>query len=264
MFCLAAAAAMGTAAAALAAPGPASALAELIRDPSLWSARNDTPPATAIESAQPPVLNFNCPFASLPDRRVFWDAPVALDLEAGRSFRFEVASPDPAPIRRLTVYFRSGQGWYGADAYPAADGDWKTIRISTTDLRPEGRPSGLHAIDRIRLAAWRGDAVDTSFQVRNFGLDVRPAPVLILRPDSLAETAEAGAGRAAARRTARILERAGVAASFRSDAALSPADLTGIHLVVLPHNPALPPATLETIADFLRSGGRLLGFYQVP
>jgi uncharacterized lipoprotein YddW (UPF0748 family) len=49
-----------------------------------------------------------------------------------------------------------------------------------------------------------------------------------------------------------------------SDLDLGPERLAGKKLVILPFNPAMPPAASEAIAKFVAGGGKLIAFYMLP
>ena len=230
----------------------------------VWAPMGDTTAVAAHLHDGANALRMPCAFAEMDSDRASWDVDVALDLESVQGLQFQFLSADIQPVSHFSVYFRSGAGWYSAGFTPAGDGRWENIRIAARDLGMEGRPSGLHAIDRLRLSAWRGTADDTFFLTRDFSLYGEPSPVVIIRADSLGESGEGRTAQTVTVRTADLLERAGLVATVRSDNALTTAALARAQLVLLPHNPQMPAASLQALMAYVCDGGKIMAFYGFP
>lgn len=128
-----------------------------------WIAAEDTPAVTVVEDSGRKVIALAAPFATHPDLpRVTLDRTVKLDLSATGEFTLEIAAPNPE-IGQVSLYFRSGSGWYSAGAGLQSRG-WQTLRFSKAAFRTEGKPAGWRKMNGIRLSIWRGAAKDSVFR----------------------------------------------------------------------------------------------------
>ena len=113
-----------------------------------WSP-SDTSPAADV--AADGALLLRADFAN-GSERVYWDAAVTWDLGAYGRFSLDSRVEGAAAVGHVTIYFRSGGGWYGA-SFAAHDGS-RTVPLRKTDFTVEGSPDGWAKIDGVRLAIW--------------------------------------------------------------------------------------------------------------
>ena len=210
-----------------------------------------------------------CNFAGTDFERASWDRTVTLDLAACRGVQFDFFCTDAAPIGQFSLYFQSGEGWYSGTFQPEVIGAWGTVTVNKAALRTEGRPAGWDRITTIRLSAWRGRNVDTEMRVGDFrrtGVLGADASIAILRAESVARGApgEARNGEQFVAAVAAGFEAYGLGCATPGDLELTAAHLRGAKLVVLPHNPTLPAGAAAALREYLRDGGRLLAFYELP
>ena len=103
-------------------------------------------PLTWLVTAVVSVLTVNAPFAAEPALgRAVIDRSLKLNLAAPGRFELELAVEPPEACGHLTLYFRSGGGWYGASG-GVADAGWQTVRYSKASFRTEGSPAGWDQI----------------------------------------------------------------------------------------------------------------------
>ena len=82
----------------------------------VWRAvaeRGQEPRLHVHDTDEGKVLELALPFADQPHiSRVFIDRDVAMNLAAAGGFELDVESYPPTAGARLSLYFRSGDGWY--------------------------------------------------------------------------------------------------------------------------------------------------------
>ena len=111
------------------------------------------------------AFDLAAPFATQPNlRRVYIDRTVSLDLTEVNQFDLDISADPPACVGEVSLYFKSGDGWYSAGSGLKADG-WHTLSFIRTLFRTEDRPAGWNKIDGIRIAVWRGAAHDGRIRV---------------------------------------------------------------------------------------------------
>ncbi len=225
---------------------------------------SETKPVERVASGGYVRLPVN--FAGTHHERVGWDIGIKRDFRKSRGVQFDFYCSDPSPVYSFKVYFRSGEGWYQATFRPEKAGVWQRIVIDKTDVRPEGKVAGWGAVDVLRLACWRGADQDTLCALANLGPAGGKPDVLVLSAESNSlkggDTAKSCAEYAGA--VSSTLDRLGVASLQVADLELTPELLTGVRLVVLPFNPAVPPEALLCLKNFVAGGGKLMVCYSLP
>jgi uncharacterized lipoprotein YddW (UPF0748 family) len=105
----------------------------------------------AVSAEARTVARFPAPFATLKDWRVSWDRRVAIDLSGVDRLRVRLRAGDQAAVDSVMLYLRAGDGWYRLPAIPVSEA-FETIEVPLSAAAIEGKPAGLHAIDRVRLS----------------------------------------------------------------------------------------------------------------
>lgn len=235
----------------------------------VWKPMKGSAPATVSREADGAALRLPCNFAGTDFERASWDRAVKVDLAAGRGVRFEFFCPNLDAISQFNIYFQSGDGWYSTTFQPEVANAWTTITVNKSATRPEGKPAGWGRIATIRVSAWRGQNTDTEMRLRNLrtagvlGID---ADVAVIRAETAArgDAAEAKSVEQFTAAVAEGFEAWGIGCATPGDDELTAAQLRGAKLVVLPYNPAMPAGAVRAVQEYLREGGRLLAFYQLP
>jgi uncharacterized lipoprotein YddW (UPF0748 family) len=201
------------------------------------------------------VLDLQCPFDKTAARRCFWDLPVKLDLRDAAALRLNFRCPDPRPIAQFSLYLRSNNVWHAANFSPQNPGQWEKIVITKSDTRPEGTSQGWGRVDRIRLAAWRGEGRGTSMQLADIQTVLGNPTVAILRGKS----ADSYAGR-----MANALADLGIVTNIIDQADATEAALRSYRVLFVPHLPKSDAKTEAALLGYIRGGGHPIVFYTVP
>ena len=98
----------------------------------VWKPSGETEPARPARLGAHAATEFICPFAKLPIRGS-WDYSSKFDLSSASRFRFQVRTDHPDHIRRATLYFRSGAGWY-AGAFELNQSGTTTVELASQDM----------------------------------------------------------------------------------------------------------------------------------
>ncbi len=228
-----------------------------------WVASGGTPRVRVVEDQGRRVLEMATPFASNPKlERTILDRAVQLDLSVPGEFRLEIGSPMADKVGRLSLYFRSGEGWYSGGAELKKKG-WQTLRFSKASFRPEGKPTGWHKIDGIRISIWRGPAADAT--VRLGGLAALWHDVAIVVPSSatLPDRHELQAALAAADAVGGFLEQLGLGSDAIEEPAAAQGALARRRVAILAHNPGIGRETIAALEEFVQRGGKLFVCYSL-
>ena len=106
------------------------------------------------------------PFAAKPESGTGDDRPQAASsiCRAERNSPSTSSPSDMAAVGDITLYFKSGDGWYGCGSGLRRPGP-QTLRFAKTAFRSEGRPGGWEHVDGIRIAVWRGLGENSSLRL---------------------------------------------------------------------------------------------------
>ena len=204
-------------------------------------------------------------FVGTTHSRASWDIQIKADLSVARGIEFDLYSPDSSPTSGLSLYFRSGGGWYRASFGLEQDGEWSRIAIDKSETGTEDRPAGWAEVDAIRISAWRGMAKDTFLGIANLRPVAADARILVVRADSCvaSDNPESKGYSQYAGTVASCLDQAGLEYALLSDHDVTAARLAGRRLVILPYNPRLPEGMLEILRGFVDGGGKVISFYSL-
>lgn len=214
------------------------------------------------------------PFASNPDLE-----RCAMDYDLRKAPRYEGNSVDcttvdqfeltletdrPAAIGSVTLYLRSGGGWYSMAQNLTGDGR-QTLVFSVSEEHSEGTPVGLNSVDGFRIAFWRGASVDAS--VKLIRLRANRNPILII--ESAAEGPESLAAKSCAKQMLEQLRSQNLPVGMISESQVAKDGdriVSGRQVIVLPYNPEISDAMVTILRNVIQGDHpiRLIAFYQLP
>lgn len=202
------------------------------------------------------ALLLPCDFARAPGgERAVYDRSVDLDLVRYGSVVFDFYAEDPAPLRGGTLYFRSGNGWYGAGF--GIERGWNRIRLGKGAFRTEGSPAGWNRVDGIRIAIWKSRDLDTVCAVDD--LHARSESIVVISGRDTG--ADAQAARETAERIGDLLAAAGVPHGIHSSQDVLAGALRGRRVAIFAYSPGMEREEVERIREFVSGGGRIIIFY---
>ncbi|MGB4728274.1 MAG: hypothetical protein WBH86_12800, partial [Thermogutta sp.] len=118
----------------------------------VWRASERTPPIRLIKVDGGQALEIALLFARQGDLpRSIHDRDVKLDLSRPGEFILEVEVDRPEAVGHLSLYFRSGAGWYAGSGSVSSVGK-QLVRFVKAEFRSEGKPAGWGQIDGIRIS----------------------------------------------------------------------------------------------------------------
>ncbi|MBP7829701.1 MAG: family 10 glycosylhydrolase [Kiritimatiellae bacterium] len=219
-----------------------------------WLPKDISPPVQAV----PGGVTFPCPFDGEIDR-VYWDRAVTLNLERYTSLELDLTCDRPEALRSLTIYFKSGEGWY-VWGQPLRRAGRQSISLIKEQASAEGRPAGWHKIEAIRVSPWRGAPVGASLTLH--ALVAREDALLLVRATTSARDAdERAVAEKLTRRLGGWLDDLGLPHGLISDDDVEAGRLRGARVAVLPYNAHPSSRMLAALKAFLETGGKLVVFY---
>ncbi len=210
-----------------------------------------------IPEKEGPGLTFPCAFTAQATR-CYWDYAVDLDLSAESVMYLRMYVDSLDTVGNITLYFRSGSGWYGGWFVPARAG-WQTIRLNRASFSVEGTPAGWDRIDAIRFSCWR--RADGEALVHLTELKAVSARIVVIRGTRNAEPATA---LQTAALFENILESYGIPFTSISDEDAEEGLPANAELAILPYNSPMSEAEMASLEAFSATGGKLLLFYNAP
>ena len=229
-----------------------------------WVASGGTPRVRVVEDQGRRVVEMATPFASQPTlERTIIDRAVKLDLSAPGEFSLEIGSPTAEKVGRLSLYFRSGEGWYAGGAELSKKG-WQTLRFSKASFHPEGKPAGWHKIDGVRISIWRGPAADAAVRLGGLAALWHDVALVIPSSASLADRQELRAALSAADAVGDFLNQLGLGSDAIDEQAAAQGALARRRVAILAHNPGIGRETIAALENFVQAGGKIFVCYGLP
>lgn len=229
-----------------------------------WVAGEGTPPVEVRAEDGRAVLGLAAPFAAKTDlRRSVIDRKVNLDLSAPGEFTLELASEAPAGAGQISLYFRSGSGWYAAGGGLSKKG-WQTLSFPKKAFRVEGTPAGWGKIDGIRIAVWRGDGIDTVLKLRRLAAVTHEVAIIVPNAAGRQGNGEQRTARDTAALVAGMLVELGLGCDTIDESSLARDGLGNRRVAVLAYNPQLSGDAAAALERFVNSGGKVLACYTLP
>ncbi|HBL42554.1 family 10 glycosylhydrolase [Gimesia sp.] len=228
-----------------------------------WQELKGTLPLAMQKSNDQNVLLLSAPFASNREiPRAGIDRQVKLDLTTPGVFSVDVKPESPDSNHQVSLYFKSGSGWYSA-ASSAKGNNWQTLQFLKSDFRSEDKPAGWNKIDTIRLVVWRETDTEpnTHFQIRD--LKAITNEIVIIVPDPSQQQKDTNTT-AAADRIEGFLQTSGINCDRISESELSTASLGKRSVAILPFNPDLSAKACSTLNQFMESGGKIFLNFHIP
>ncbi len=226
-----------------------------------WRAVSGTPPVEVELDADRPVLQLIVPFGDLLTlERVILDRDVRLDLSDAGHLALEMRLLDCEEPARVTLYFRSGAGWFAAGGILPPK-QWVRLVFTKHQFRTEGTPAGWDRVDGVRLSVWRVKNENFRVQVRRLVAEWSDVALLIPRRIG---TAEARAATQFAGSMAEILEHLGISFDRFDEDSIAEGALAKRKILIVPYHPALDQRTAAAIEEFMDQGGKLFAFYTLP
>ncbi|MGQ9574629.1 MAG: glycoside hydrolase family 10 protein [Thermoguttaceae bacterium] len=230
----------------------------------VWRAAEGSPPPSVVQDDGRPVLELKTPFQSQPGlSRSVIDRSIKQNLAAPGQFALELYVPDPEAAGHITLYFRSGSGWYAGGADPWKKG-WQTLRFSKAGFRVEGKPAGWHLIDGIRISIWRQAPKDSSVRFRSLVALSGPLALVIPGAGQDPRDRELRTAHTTAEAVGDMLGEIGLEADAVEQTALGHGALEKRRVAILAYNPQLDEQAAAVLEDFVNQGGKLLVCYQLP
>lgn len=190
-------------------------------------------------------------------RRMVWDRACTPDLSRCSAVVLEVEMEEPESISQISLYFKSGDGWYVGSQPVSLQEGRQSLVFPKEKFGTEGEPTSWSNISLIRLAAWRAHG-GRNPQFSPVALRTVEGALVILQGTLSCSTAEE---RALAARQAffysRLLLSAGIPHAVIPEEAVLSGALSQASCAILPYNPNPPAKLLKPLKTFLEDGNKL-------
>ncbi len=202
-------------------------------------------------------LRLGCDFSKGGERRT-WDLIRRVPAAGYSFYTLWVRVDRPDAVRRLSLYFRSGDGWYAGWITPG-DGAWRRVVLGRREFAEEGRPAGWDRVDGMRVSVWKG-AENVDVRVELAALEGETREVVVLRNTLriASGSSDAWAVKRHTRLTYRWLEEAGLRVGQLDDTDLRAGLPLACRVLLLPYNPLIDASQSLQLTRYCERGGRLI------
>jgi uncharacterized lipoprotein YddW (UPF0748 family) len=150
----------------------------------------------------------------------------------------------------LTLYFRSGPGWFGASI--SADKGWNHLFLTKAQFNTEDAPTGWGKIDGIRLAAWKTADAATFLAIEDF--KAITSDIAIVSGPGKEEAGYADS-------VNRLIGEIGIESGVVTDSDVANGALDGRKIAIFADNPTMTDSEVAAVERFLAGGGKVMAFY---
>jgi uncharacterized lipoprotein YddW (UPF0748 family) len=193
--------------------------------------------------------------------RIYVDRACDLNLADMTEFSLAVRIVNPQAVSRVSLYFKSGAGWYGG-WFTISGSAWQTVSLSRRAFGSEGKPTGWSSIDGVRIAFWKGEPQQTTVEVAL--IQGRSSSISILRNSAARESLpdELAFINRSTDRLAQWFSGYGFHTDIIDDQSLANERIPdGCRILILPFNPVITPTVQQALHTFTERGGRLIVMY---
>ncbi|MBD3293112.1 MAG: hypothetical protein GF393_09320, partial [Armatimonadia bacterium] len=227
-----------------------------------WAPDENSEPVGLFERDGGTALRMNADFTNPESGRAVYDRDVSLDLSSWGRFTFDMYIDQPGLFRSFTIYFRSGDGWYGSGAGIGRQG-WNRVELSKADFGTEDSPAGWDQIDGVRLSAWRGAEEAGFMAVDNLMAHREPYAIVLGTHTIEKQGGESRSVQRFASTVAGMLADAGIDTSTIGETEVEQGALSDYEFAIFPYNPDMSEAEAAAIQQFVDDGGHLMAFYSL-
>ncbi|MBX3730893.1 MAG: family 10 glycosylhydrolase [Candidatus Sumerlaeia bacterium] len=227
-----------------------------------WSPQAGSPAVALFEgtdAGEPRGVRFPCPAAQA-GTRWYWDRTIAEDFSDETLFTLRVHIADPAPVSSLTLYFRSGAGWFSTTWGNLGRG-WQELRGARANFSTSGTPTGWHAIDGIRFSPWKSSVISGDTEIVATELRVSNPQILVVRGTKSTAPATADSTTVL---VGQCLDAWGIDHGVISEEDVETGGLAGARLAIFPYSNNMSAAEIARVQEFVAGGGRIIVFFTAP
>lgn len=229
-----------------------------------WVASAGTPAAKVVRHDGQTAVGVLLPFGRDPKlERTIHDRSLDADLSAFGAFRLELVADQPEAAGQVSLYFRSGKGWYAAGTNLTARGR-QTLRFPKASFRIEGKPDGWQKIDGVRISFWRGTARDAQVRLVRLAAAWNDVAVLIPSAAQRSDKGELSAALQNAELVCDMLTEMGLGCDALEDSPQLATAIVRRRAVLVAYHPSLSDEAIGALARYVQSGGKLVLCYALP
>lgn len=229
-----------------------------------WVASGGTPDARVVPEQGRSALAIALPFGrDTKLERTIHDRSFTADLSPYGGFTLELSAEEPSAVGQVSLYFRSGKGWYAAGTSLTAKGR-QTLRFSKASFRVEGRPDGWQKVDGVRISFWRGAARDAEVRLLRLAAVWNDVAVVIPSAAQRASNRELSVAVRNAEMVSDMLAEMGVECDAIEDSPQLAPGLARRRVVLVAYHPALSDEAVGALTRYVQSGGKLVLCYRLP
>lgn len=219
-----------------------------------WKTGNAATVGTMLQIGGQTVVKLPCAFERKEIRdRAWWDLPVHADLRNSSALAVDLYLEKAEGISSFTIYLISKDGKRAAhwnwDEAPLSGGKWNRLYLPLADF---GSPIDLADVATIRISPWKRRERQTVVYLANLCHDDRPQKIVVLHKNSTPFLANQSVPMTV------YLGKLGIRNKSIVTEALTPDDLKGAELVIVPFYPGMNANTAQVLADFIASGGKVI------
>ena len=191
--------------------------------------------------------------------RLSWQRSVDMNMVDVTSIQFDFAVDHSASIRKLSIYFKSGSGWYFWNKDLASSGKQRLILVKSLSAK-EGQPAGWNHIEKIKISAWKGNGERAEIQALKLTAHIDSICVLDSANQQKSPERKTMAKRISVR-LSHWLKELGVTHNVVKESELTAASLSQTEILLISLSRRLTSSAWREVSAFIDRGGKVIVFF---
>lgn len=202
-------------------------------------------------------VRFPCNFKDVASR-CYWDTLLKDNFSSESMIRMRVFIDNPDPVSNITLYIKSGNGWF-YNSFSGLIKGWQTLSASKENFLPSGTPTGWDTIDGVRFSPWK--ILDTNVEIIANRFVAETVKICVVKgTKSSSQTTASNTANIITERLKALNLEYRVVTEEDVEAGI----LSGARLAIFPYSNNMSSAEIAEIEKFISGGGKIIVFFTAP
>ncbi|MBR0458793.1 MAG: hypothetical protein IJJ26_06125, partial [Victivallales bacterium] len=213
-----------------------------------------------LRSGATQYLQLQAIFNNGSSRRACWDIPFHLDLSQVTGLRLKLCCRNPELVSQFQIHIRAGGIWQNAN-FEINGESWCDILIPKSRFTPEGEQITWRDCDLLRISAWKGGIGPATLFLLSLEFVQPNSSIAVLTGDDATLAKESQRYLSA---LCEALLSTGLHPAILHENDIGYSTLLPYKMLLVPFPEALSPDQISNLVSYIRRGGRIGVFHNLP
>ncbi len=209
------------------------------------------------------MLELTTAFTANGQKRAVWNLPFNKDLGQCAGIMLDLYCTGHENASQFNLYVKTDGKWHNAQ-FEVNGGKWESVFIPKSHFSPENGMSSWTRCTTLRIAAWNGRPGRLSLFLSRVEIVRHNASVAVIRGAGEGNQKRAAESLRYARNFCDALHMHGLRPAVIDEADMAFTTIRPYSLVAVPSCDGLSPASIDTLIQYMRAGGKAGFFHALP